>query len=147
MNDSNTSITDTYKVKFKTICGEKYWVPVDVSEKLEKDSTTLKNKLNLTSATLEEIFRTLHIPQGDMGAFENYVNKSYDDSKELEAIRAVFDHGANDDLWEPGTTLAEAVKSLKEKYIKYNYLFELQTKHVADLEMRLVKMEEQLKSE
>ena len=32
--------------------------------------------------------------------------------KELDAIRAVFGHGANDADWKPGTTLAEAVEKV-----------------------------------
>ena len=34
------------------------------------------------------------------------------DEKELDAIRAVFDHGANDTDWKPGTTLSEAVEKV-----------------------------------
>jgi hypothetical protein len=32
---------------------------------------------------------------------------------ELDAIRAVFQHGADEENWKPGTTLAEAVAKLK----------------------------------
>lgn len=35
--------------------------------------------------------------------------------QELEEIRAVFQHGADDELWKPGTTLAQAVAGLKQK--------------------------------
>ena len=30
-----TPETDQFKVKFKTVCGEKYWVPLELSERLE----------------------------------------------------------------------------------------------------------------
>ena len=33
----NTPITDAFAIKFKTLCGEKYWVPVDIAIKLESD--------------------------------------------------------------------------------------------------------------
>jgi cell fate (sporulation/competence/biofilm development) regulator YlbF (YheA/YmcA/DUF963 family) len=35
MNDRPTPETDQFKVKFKTVCGEKYWVPLELSERLE----------------------------------------------------------------------------------------------------------------
>ena len=34
---SNTPETDQFKVKFKTACGEKYWVPLEHSERLERE--------------------------------------------------------------------------------------------------------------
>ena len=33
----NTPITDAFAIKFKTPCGEKYWVPVDIARKLERE--------------------------------------------------------------------------------------------------------------
>ena len=35
-------------------------------------------------------------------------------NSELDSIRAVFEHGADEENWKPGTTLAEAVAKLKE---------------------------------
>ena len=35
MNNRPTPETDQFKVKFKTVCGEKYWVPLELSERLE----------------------------------------------------------------------------------------------------------------
>ena len=29
--------TDAFAIKFKTTCGEKYWVPVDIARKLERE--------------------------------------------------------------------------------------------------------------
>lgn len=37
MNELPTPETDQFKVKLKTICGEKYWVPVEHSERLERE--------------------------------------------------------------------------------------------------------------
>ena len=37
MSDRSTPETDQFKVKFKTVCGEKYWVPVDIARKLERE--------------------------------------------------------------------------------------------------------------
>jgi len=35
MPKPKTPITDSFKTKIKTICGNKYWVPVDVAKELE----------------------------------------------------------------------------------------------------------------
>ena len=32
-----TTETDAFAIKFKTPCGEKYWVPVDIARKLERE--------------------------------------------------------------------------------------------------------------
>ena len=37
MSDRPTPETDTFAIKFKTTCGEKYWVPVDIARKLERE--------------------------------------------------------------------------------------------------------------
>jgi len=37
MSDRPTPETDQFKVKFKTVCGEKYWIPVDIARKLERE--------------------------------------------------------------------------------------------------------------
>lgn len=37
MNERPTPETDQFKVKLKTTCGEKYWVPVEHSERLERE--------------------------------------------------------------------------------------------------------------
>jgi hypothetical protein len=36
-SSSSTPETDAFAVKFKTLCGEKYWVPVDFASKLERE--------------------------------------------------------------------------------------------------------------
>lgn len=35
--DLHTPETDAFAIKFKTLCGEKYWVPVDIARKLERE--------------------------------------------------------------------------------------------------------------
>jgi hypothetical protein len=37
MNNIPTPETDAFAIKFKTLCGEKYWVPVDIARKLERE--------------------------------------------------------------------------------------------------------------
>lgn len=43
---SQSPETDQFKIKFKTACGEKYWVPVEFAEKLEKERNELARKAN-----------------------------------------------------------------------------------------------------
>jgi hypothetical protein len=61
-------------------------------------------------------------------------------------LRAIFNHGIDDELWDPGTTLVDTIKNLKESYIRCKEMFDMQTKLVVALEIRLIKMEEQLKN-
>lgn len=37
MNNIPTPETDAFAIKLKTLCGEKYWVPVDIARKLERE--------------------------------------------------------------------------------------------------------------
>lgn len=37
MSERPTPETDAFAIKFKTTCGEKYWVPVDIARKLERE--------------------------------------------------------------------------------------------------------------
>ena len=53
---SDTPETDQFQIKFKTICGEKYWVPVDIARKMEKE----KNELKELSKELKSIIDYLH---------------------------------------------------------------------------------------
>lgn len=42
MNTRPTPETDAFAIKFKTTCGEKYWVPVDIARKLERERDELR---------------------------------------------------------------------------------------------------------
>lgn len=37
--------TDAFAIKFKTTCGEKYWVPVDIARKLELERDEAREKV------------------------------------------------------------------------------------------------------
>lgn len=52
MNKSDTPETDNFKVKFKTLCGKKYWVPLEHSERLERELTKAREAL----LKIEEIY-------------------------------------------------------------------------------------------
>ena len=43
----NTPIIDAFAIKFKTPCGEKYWVPVDIARKLERERDEVWEKYDL----------------------------------------------------------------------------------------------------
>ena len=53
MNDTPTPETDAFAIKFKTTCGEKYWVPVDIARKLERErDEALMDRANGDIATM-----------------------------------------------------------------------------------------------
>ena len=45
-SSSSTPETDKLKIKFKTLCGEKYWVPVEHSERLERKRDEARDALS-----------------------------------------------------------------------------------------------------
>lgn len=58
MNDRPTPETDQFKVKLKTTCGEKYWVPVEHSDRLERERDEAREALS-------EIALYLSVGMGD----------------------------------------------------------------------------------
>ena len=59
MSDRPTPETDAFAIKFKTPCGEKYWVPVDLSRRLERQRDEareeLKNEMKWHHQTHKEL--------------------------------------------------------------------------------------------
>jgi hypothetical protein len=41
----STPETDAFGIKFKTLCGEKYWVPFDIARKLERERDEAREEL------------------------------------------------------------------------------------------------------
>jgi len=50
-----TPETDQFKVKFKTVCGEKYWVPLELSERLELELNEARKELEEYRSIAENI--------------------------------------------------------------------------------------------
>jgi hypothetical protein len=48
-----TPETDAFAIKFKTICGEKYWVPVDTARRLERERDSIKKHLHAANRGAE----------------------------------------------------------------------------------------------
>ena len=57
-SSSTTPETDKFKIKLKTLCGEKYWVPVEHSERLELERDGARD-------VLSEIALYLSVGMGD----------------------------------------------------------------------------------
>ena len=53
---SDTPETDAFAIKFKTLCGEKYWVPVDLARQLERE----RNKARIDRANGEIATMTIN---------------------------------------------------------------------------------------
>ena len=49
-----TPETDEFAIKFKTTCGEKYWVPVDIARKLERERDEAREEANKLSGAYED---------------------------------------------------------------------------------------------
>ena len=47
MIDRPTPETDAFAIKFKTTCGEKYWVPVDIARKLERERDETRDAIRV----------------------------------------------------------------------------------------------------
>ena len=50
-----TPETDAFAIKFKTPCGEKYWVPVDIARKLECERDEARGQRDRLAAVLQSI--------------------------------------------------------------------------------------------
>lgn len=61
---SDTPETDQFKIKFKTTCGEKYWVPIDLAKKIERERNTLNEMLALQTKLVVDLeMRLMNIIQ------------------------------------------------------------------------------------
>lgn len=54
MIDRPTPETDQFKIKLKTTCGEKYWVPVEHSVRLERERDDYKWQLHIAKGEVAE---------------------------------------------------------------------------------------------
>ena len=50
-----TPETDAFAIKFKTLCGEKYWVPVEFARKLERERDEAREEGRRLKAILDVI--------------------------------------------------------------------------------------------
>jgi hypothetical protein len=55
MKTRPTPETDAFAIKFKTPCGEKYWVPVDIARKLERELAEARGQRDRLAADLRII--------------------------------------------------------------------------------------------
>ena len=53
----NTPITDAFALKIKTPCGEKYWVPVDIARKLERELAAVTEQRDELAESLDFQFK------------------------------------------------------------------------------------------
>jgi hypothetical protein len=54
MSELPTPETDAFAIKFKTTCGVKYWVPVDIARKIERERDEAREDLNNIRINLGE---------------------------------------------------------------------------------------------
>ena len=54
MKTRPTPEIDAFAIKFKTPCGEKYWVPVDIARKLERERDEARGQRDSLAESLRE---------------------------------------------------------------------------------------------
>jgi len=109
MNDRPTPETDQFKVKFKTVCGEKYWVPLELSERLERERDEAIDYSKATWQSLrdsqDEVLRL---------TFENReVTQDLDKARDaIMKVEEIFVDGENthDDRFKMGSIAREYFK-------------------------------------
>ena len=112
MNDRPTPETDQFKVKFKTVCGEKYWVPLELSERLELELNEARNiaeKLSKQGLDIMDENRSLKRERDaalvDAQAYSKGIWQSLRDSQD-EVLRLTFENrGINQELEEARDTI------------------------------------------
>ena len=50
-----TPETDAFAIKFKTPCGDKYWVPVDIARKLERERDEAREQRDRLAEALQNV--------------------------------------------------------------------------------------------
>jgi len=61
---SDTPETDAFAIKFKTTCGEKYWVPVDIARKLERERDEAREKIERQAERLRYLEGAINHAKG-----------------------------------------------------------------------------------
>lgn len=79
--DENADTPETNAAERMAFSGE-YMVPTKVARRLERQRDEAREERDRAQAWLEEIFRNLGLPFGDMGALENYILKRDELQKE-----------------------------------------------------------------
>lgn len=74
-NERPTPETDAFAIKFKTTCGEKYWVPVDFSRKLERERDEAADQIETLMKQNAELNRQLTNEQKNYYALASHHNQ------------------------------------------------------------------------
>lgn len=107
MNDRPTPETDQFKVKFKTVCGEKYWVPLELSERLELELNEAWKELEEYRSIAESIGAVKAVSEKEKAIRER------DEARDaLMKIEEIFVDGENthDDWFKMGSIAREYFK-------------------------------------
>ena len=72
----NTPITDAFAIKFKTPCGEKYWVPVDIARKLQRELDEARGQRDRLAEALKGIAGMPEYDQDDPYRLRNKAAKA-----------------------------------------------------------------------
>ena len=70
-----TPETDAFAIKFKTTCGEKYWVPVDIARKLERERDEARAVADELAAIATR-YLGWHLSRTPMGPDDDHLTQS-----------------------------------------------------------------------
>ena len=102
-----TPETDAFAIKFKTLCGEKYWVPVDIARKLERARDEARKELEEYRSIAENIGAVKAVYEKEKAIRER------DEARDaLMKIEEIFVDGENthDDWFKMGSIAREYFK-------------------------------------
>lgn len=158
-SSSSTPETDQFKIKFKTSCGEKYWVPVEHSERLECERNELlqwKKEMLLVESQWDEqaVGKLLGLQLGDYIKANielklRQLIRERDEARDaLSEIALYLSVGMGDE----STTakqyyerILDGIKMfidpLQDRIKTLEEMLDMQTKIVVDLEMKLMRYE------
>lgn len=151
-SSSSTPETDKFKIKLKTTCGEKHWVPVEHSERLERerdealrlirdtyDALTLKNGCDLSP-------NGVYSMPNRVRALECEHDEARDVLSEIALYLSVGMGDESTTAKQYYERILEGIKMLtdplQDRIQTLQEMLDMQTKIVVDLEMRLMKNEQ-----
>lgn len=121
MNNRPTPETAAFAVKFKTLCGEKYWVPVDIASKLERERDEAREVLEHWKSEWEIVEARLcgwKHPRDNGIIFEHEVipvlRKERDEAREKLDEEMKFHHRTHTELVQTQCQMQDVIRERDE---------------------------------
>ena len=90
MNNRPTPETDAFAIKFKTTCGGRCWVPVDIARKLERERDEAREEI-------EDLRHEYHGAKAMAGGFKDKIKSLTEQRDEArEALKHIEEYGTEE---------------------------------------------------